>query len=92
LLSAALGVSEQALRKNPAVLRELAAELGASHPVFLRLAGDVLLEELLNGLSKDHPVAEGVTNPTTLLLFSKHSCSSCRSQKDRGPALRASPG
>jgi hypothetical protein len=40
------------LRKNPSVLRELAAELGASHPNFLTLAADVLLEDLLKAQSK----------------------------------------
>ncbi len=47
----ALAMGDHNLRKNPSVLRELAAELGASHPNFLTLAADVLLEELLRAQS-----------------------------------------
>ena len=56
LEAAAFAVGDHKLRKNPSVLRELAAELGASHPNFLTLAADVLLEDLLKAQSKDHLV------------------------------------
>jgi|GEM_PF-2874569 len=49
---AASTAGDHNLRKNPSVLRELAAELGASHPNFLTLAADVLLEDLLKAQSK----------------------------------------
>lgn len=47
LEAAVVATSEHTLRKDPAVLRELAAELGAFHPQFLTLASDVLLEDML---------------------------------------------
>lgn len=56
LEAAALAVGDHKLRQNPSVLRELANELGASHPKFLKLAADVLLEDLLKAQPVDQLV------------------------------------
>jgi hypothetical protein len=50
LLQTVRSVSEAQLRGNPSLLRELATELGVTDPHYLRLASEVLLEEVLSSI------------------------------------------